>query len=154
MSETILEMTTPLLTTWTPPISPPKAKKCRRELINAEKVDGQAIVSIKDAGTGIDPEIMPRLFEKFASKSFSGTGLGLYLCKSIVEAHGGKIWAENNIDGKDGKGGGAIFTFTIPISKENSIMRKSEVNQLVTKQWVITLTFKIGLEEDIVCLER
>jgi signal transduction histidine kinase len=102
--------------------------------INAEKVDGQAIVSIKDAGTGIDPEIMPRLFEKFASKSFSGTGLGLYLCKSIVEAHGGKIWAENNIDGKDGKGGGATFTFTIPISKENSIMRKSEVNQLVTKQ--------------------
>ena len=102
--------------------------------INAEKVDGQAIVSIKDAGTGIDPEIMPRLFEKFASKSFSGTGLGLYLCKSIVEAHGGKIWAENNIDGKDGKGGGATFTFTIPISKENSIIRKSEVNQLVTKQ--------------------
>ena len=102
--------------------------------INAEKVDGQAIVSIKDAGTGIDPEIVPRLFEKFASKSFSGTGLGLYLCKSIVEAHGGKIWAANNIDGKDGKGGGATFTFTIPISKENSIMRKSEVNQLVTKQ--------------------
>ena len=102
--------------------------------INAEKVDCQAIVSIKDAGTGIDPEIVPRLFEKFASKSFSGTGLGLYLCKSIVEAHGGKIWAANNIDGKDGKGGGATFTFTIPISKENSIIRKSEVNQLVTKQ--------------------
>jgi signal transduction histidine kinase len=51
-----------------------------------------------------------------------------------VEAHGGKIWAENNIDVKDGKGGGATFTFTIPIRKENSIVRKSEVNQLVTKQ--------------------
>src|SRR6266513_3321347 len=82
--------------------------------INAEKVDGQAIVSIKDAGTGIDPEIMPRLFEKFASKSFSGTGLGLYLCKSIVEAHGGKIWAENNnIHGERG----ASFTFILPSTR-------------------------------------
>ena len=61
--------------------------------ISAEKVDddGQVIVSIKDTGIGIDPGIMPRLFEKFASRSFQGTGLGLYICKSIVEAHGGKI---------------------------------------------------------------
>ena len=80
--------------------------------INAEKVDdGQAIVSIKDTGIGIDPGIMPRLFEKFASKSFQGTGLGLYICKSIVEAHGGRIWAENNKDGK-----GATFYFSLPIS--------------------------------------
>src|SRR5215216_3451790 len=64
------------------------------EIINigAEKVDDYAVVSIKDTGMGIDPEIMPRLFEKFASKSFQGTGLGLYICKSIVQAHGGKIW--------------------------------------------------------------
>src|ERR671931_540947 len=74
--------------------------------INTEKVDDQAIVSIKDTGTGVDPEIMPRLFEKFASKSFQGTGLGLYICKSIIEAHGGKIWAHNNTDGK-----GATFSF-------------------------------------------
>ena len=81
--------------------------------INTEKVDddGQAIVSIKDTGIGIDSGIMPRLFEKFASKSFQGTGLGLYICKSIVEAHGGKIWAENNIDGK-----GATFSFSLPIT--------------------------------------
>ena len=78
--------------------------------INAEKVDDQAIVSINDSGMGIDPEIMPRLFEKFASKSFQGTGLGLYICKSIVQAHGGRIWAENNIDGK-----GATFAFSLPI---------------------------------------
>jgi signal transduction histidine kinase len=78
--------------------------------INTEKVDDQAIVSIKDTGTGVDPEIMPRLFEKFASKSFQGTGLGLYICKSIVQAHGGKIWAKNNIDGK-----GATFAFSLPI---------------------------------------
>ena len=79
--------------------------------INAEKVDGgQTIVTIKDTGTGIDPEIMPRLFEKFASKSNQGTGLGLFICKSIVEAHGGKMWAENNRDGR-----GATFSFSLPV---------------------------------------
>ena len=78
--------------------------------INAEKVDGQALINVKDTGPGIDPDIMPRLFEKFASKSYQGTGLGLYICKSVVEAHGGKIWAENNADGR-----GATFSFTLPI---------------------------------------
>jgi two-component system, OmpR family, sensor histidine kinase VicK len=78
--------------------------------INAEKVDGKALISVKDTGPGIDPDIMPRLFTKFASKSYQGTGLGLYICKSVVEAHGGKIWAENNADGR-----GATFSFTLPI---------------------------------------
>ena len=68
-----------------------------------------ALVSIKDNGTGIDPDIFPRLFEKFASKSFKGTGLGLFICRSIVEAHGGRIWAEKNRDE------GATFHFTLPI---------------------------------------
>ena len=69
-----------------------------------------ALVSVKDNGTGIDPDIFPRLFEKFASKSFKGTGLGLFICRSIVEAHGhGRIWAENNRDE------GATFHFTLPI---------------------------------------
>jgi two-component system, OmpR family, sensor histidine kinase VicK len=68
-----------------------------------------ALVSVKDNGTGIDPEIFPRLFEKFASKSFKGTGLGLFICRSIVEAHGGRMWAENNRDK------GATFHFTLPI---------------------------------------
>ncbi|MDQ4022745.1 MAG: HAMP domain-containing histidine kinase, partial [Thermoproteota archaeon] len=58
------------------------------------------VISIKDTGSGISPEIFPRLFSKFASNSFEGTGLGLFIAKSIVEAHGGKIWAENNADGK------------------------------------------------------
>lgn len=66
-------------------------------------------ISIKDTGTGIDEQLMPRLFTKFASKSDQGTGLGLFISKSIVEAHGGKIWAENN------KNGGATFTFTLPL---------------------------------------
>ncbi len=78
---------------------------------NKEKFDGNVIVSVKDNGTGIDPEIMPRLFSKFATKSFSGTGLGLYVSKNIIEAHGGKIWAENNNNGN-----GATFYFSLPIS--------------------------------------
>ena len=78
---------------------------------NNEKFDGNVIVSVKDNGTGIDPEIMPKLFSKFATKSFSGTGLGLYVSKNIIEAHGGKIWAENNNNGN-----GATFYFSLPIS--------------------------------------
>ena len=71
----------------------------------------ELIVSIKDTGEGINPEIQPRLFTKFATRSFSGTGLGLYISKSIVEAHEGKMWAENNPEGE-----GATFTFTLPLS--------------------------------------
>jgi signal transduction histidine kinase len=70
----------------------------------------EVIVSIKDRGTGIDPDIQDKLFSKFATKSDTGSGLGLYISKGIVEAHGGKIWAENNRDGK-----GATFTFSLPI---------------------------------------
>jgi two-component system, OmpR family, sensor histidine kinase VicK len=69
------------------------------------------VVTVKDTGTGIDSEMLPRLFEKFASKSCTGTGLGLFICKSIVEAHGGMIWARNNTNGK-----GATFSFSLPIT--------------------------------------
>jgi len=75
-----------------------------------KKDDNQVIVSVKDTGSGIDHEILPRLFSKFSAKSFEGTGLGLFISKNIVEAHGGKIWAENNSDGK-----GATFAFSLPI---------------------------------------
>ena len=61
-----------------------------------EKKDNHILVSVKDTGKGVDPEILPRLFSKFASKSFEGPGLGLFISKSIIEAHGGRIWAENN----------------------------------------------------------
>jgi signal transduction histidine kinase len=73
-------------------------------------IEETVVVTVKDSGTGIDPEIMPRLFTKFTTKSFQGTGLGLYICKNIIEAHGGKIWAENNKDGK-----GATFSFSLPL---------------------------------------
>jgi signal transduction histidine kinase len=70
-------------------------------------------ISVKDTGNGIDPEILPELFSKFTTKSFSGAGLGLFISKSIVEAHGGKIGAENNSDGK-----GTTFTFSLPLRLE------------------------------------
>jgi two-component system sensor histidine kinase VicK len=79
-----------------------------------EKEDNQeAIVSVRDTGMGIDSEILPRLFSKFATKSFQGTGLGLFISKSIIEAHGGRMWAENNTDGEKG----ATFYFTLPLGK-------------------------------------
>jgi two-component system, OmpR family, sensor histidine kinase VicK len=72
----------------------------------------ELIIRIRDTGAGIHPEILPRLFTKFATRSDRGTGLGLFISKGIVEAHGGRIWAENNSDGK-----GATFSFTLPLSK-------------------------------------
>ena len=81
----------------------------------------EILVSIKDTGVGISPEMFPKLFTKFASKSFQGTGLGLFISKSIIEAHGGRMWAENNnnADGDDGiEKRGATFTFSLPLSRE------------------------------------
>ena len=71
----------------------------------------QVIVSVKDTGNGISKEVLPKLFSKFTTGgSSSGTGLGLYICKNIIQAHEGKIWAENEPDGK-----GAIFRFALPV---------------------------------------
>jgi signal transduction histidine kinase len=86
--------------------------------VSVESKDEQAVVSVKDNGQGIDHSILPRLFTKFASKSeIGGTGLGLFISKSIVEAHGGKIWAENNSDSK----GGATFAFSLPLANNNRV---------------------------------
>lgn len=70
----------------------------------------QAIVSIKDTGKGVDPEVLPNMFEKFVTKSQKGLGLGLYIARSIVESHRGKIWYEKNQDSK-----GSTFKFTLPL---------------------------------------
>jgi two-component system, OmpR family, sensor histidine kinase VicK len=78
-----------------------------------EKDNYQIVVSIKDTGIGIDPEIVSRLFSKFATKSNTGTGLGLFISKSIIESHGGMIWAENNPGGEKG----AIFYFSLPLGR-------------------------------------
>ena len=82
------------------------------ERIKQEEDDHKydVVISVTDSGHGIDPEILPRLFTKFVTKSGKGTGLGLFISKSIVEAHDGRIWGENNANGK-----GATFTFSLPI---------------------------------------
>ena len=80
--------------------------------LEKKKEDNQQVVlvSVKDSGTGIHSDILPRLFSKFATKAQIGTGLGLFISRSIVEAHGGRIWGENNIDRM-----GARFSFTLPL---------------------------------------
>jgi signal transduction histidine kinase len=79
--------------------------------IGIEKQNNNALITIRDTGVGIDEEMRPRIFSKFVSKSNRGTGLGLFIAKAIVEAHGGHIQASNNIDGK-----GATFWFKLPLT--------------------------------------
>jgi signal transduction histidine kinase/CheY-like chemotaxis protein len=141
--------------------------------LTRDDTDQQVIVSVTDTGQGIDPEIIPRLFRKFATKSIVGTGLGLYISKRIIEAHGGKMWAENNPDGI-----GATFSFTLPLviqerqdhedsiiidtvsnmnkgieegRKKRSICYDSDKTRmkrifLVDDDYDHTITFKMGLE--------
>jgi len=78
-------------------------------LVTAERAGKFALVKVVDSGSGIHPQVLPKLFEKFVTKSEKGTGLGLFISKSIVEAHGGTISAENN------PGSGATFSFTLPL---------------------------------------
>ena len=74
----------------------------------------QTIVRIKDSGQGLAPEVLPKLFSKFATTSHTGTGLGLFISKAIIEAHGGRLWAENNNDNCNG----ATFLFSIPTNDQ------------------------------------
>jgi two-component system sensor histidine kinase VicK len=82
--------------------------------ITANTNNQQVIISIRDTGSGISPEIYPKLFTKFVTKSKKGTGLGLFISRSIIEAHGGRIWAENNKEGK-----GARFSFTLQLVRDS-----------------------------------
>ncbi len=87
-------------------------------LVISELTDDEVKINIKDSGTGIDPQIIPILFSKFATKSDKGTGLGLYICKGIIETHGGRIWAQNNTE----QNSGATFSFTLPLAhRENNV---------------------------------
>ena len=85
--------------------------KSNEDNINDKSID-EIVISIRDRGTGIDPKMHKELFSIFVTQSGPGSGLGLFISKGIVEAHGGKVWAENNADGK-----GATFSFTLPISQ-------------------------------------
>ena len=81
--------------------------------IALKKGKNEVTISVKDSGQGIDPDVMPHLFSKFMTRNHnSGTGIGLYISKNIVEAHGGKIWGRNNSNGK-----GATFSFTLPVKQ-------------------------------------
>lgn len=80
--------------------------------VDVNDINDELIVTVKDSGEGIHSDIIPRLFTKFATMSNTGTGLGLYISKNIIEAHGGRIWAVNNQDGR-----GATFSFSLPVTQ-------------------------------------
>jgi two-component system sensor histidine kinase VicK len=80
-------------------------------VLEVKRGDSHVTVTVRDTGNGIDAEVLPKLFTKFVTKSDKGTGLGLYISKNIIEAHGGKIWAENNRNEC-----GATFHFTLPLN--------------------------------------
>jgi two-component system sensor histidine kinase VicK len=83
--------------------------KTKREKDDDTNSHELIVVSTRDTGKGIDPAVKDKPFEKFETKSEKGIGLGLYISRKVIEAHGGKIWAENNKNGK-----GATFAFSIP----------------------------------------
>jgi len=89
--------------------------KEREDKISDNTNNKTITVSVRDPGQGIDSSILPRLFTKFASRSYKGTGLGLFISKGIIEAHGGTIWAENNANGN-----GATFSFSLPATSNPS----------------------------------
>ncbi|HEY0579841.1 MAG TPA: ATP-binding protein, partial [Candidatus Nitrosocosmicus sp.] len=100
-------------------------------------------ISIKDMGPGIDIHILPKLFSKFVAKPGKGIGLGLFITKSIVEAHGGKIWAENNSGEK-----GATFYFTLPIIMQIEKNTKVRKVLLVVKMSSFALSLKTVFEKN------
>jgi signal transduction histidine kinase len=93
-------------------------------LVGAGIYDDEIIIHVRDPGQGIDPEIRSRLFEKFASKSNGGTGLGLYLSKKIMEAHGGRIWVEDNRSGS-----GTTFYIAFPLDLEHDAVDRKNIMQ-------------------------
>jgi signal transduction histidine kinase len=98
-------------------------------LVSTQKAsDGTTLLlEVKDTGSGIDEEILPKLFEKFVTKSEKGTGIGLYISKKIVEAHGGTIFGGNNPDGI-----GATFKFTLPLVDESIQERPNSTESAIS----------------------
>ena len=104
------------------------------KITKLDNIDHNLIISIKDSGSGIDPDILSRLFEKFVSKSDQGTGLGLYISKNIVEAHGGRIWAMNNSSDQRG----CTFCFTLPLADLNQQRTRSSDDRWAVEAGVMT----------------
>jgi signal transduction histidine kinase len=86
----------------------------RELLISTEQDQAGALVAVRDSGPGIDPAHLERVFDAFYTTKSSGTGMGLSICRSIIDAHGGKLWAEAN------EPRGAVFRFTLPTAQEDS----------------------------------
>jgi signal transduction histidine kinase len=109
--EKIIEVITNLLTN--------AIKFTEEGIIRVETIvdaDSQMLrISVSDTGKGIDPEVMPRIFDKFVTKSDKGTGIGLYICKKIVEAHGGSISANNKAEG------GAEIRVLLPLTQTSNV---------------------------------
>ena len=85
-----------------------KERDSYRSGLNNTRRDGGVLVQVRDSGPGIDPEKVERVFEPFYTTKSSGVGMGLSICRSIIDAHGGRLWAEPN----DPRG--AVFQFTLP----------------------------------------
>ena len=84
-------------------------RRARDLLISTEKAEsGGVLVAVQDSGPGLAPASLERLFDAFYTTKASGLGLGLSICRSIIEAHGGRLWASANPPH------GAIFQFTLP----------------------------------------
>ncbi len=103
-----------------------------------EEGEQEVVIGVKDTGSGIDPELMPRLFTKFTTKSYQGTGLGLFISKGIIEAHSGKMWARNNYQNGsdfDKQLRGATFFFTLPVvSKIELTAEEKKEAKVITDQ--------------------
>jgi signal transduction histidine kinase len=81
----------------------------RKVQVSTESIEGDGVrVEVRDTGPGLSPEALPRLFDPFYTTKPDGMGMGLSICRTIVEAHGGRIWASSNA------GPGASFLFSLP----------------------------------------
>jgi C4-dicarboxylate-specific signal transduction histidine kinase len=89
-------------------------KGVRKLSINTDQNKNGILVAVRDSGPGIDPEQSDRIFEPFYTTKTSGVGMGLSICRSIIGAHGGRLWVDAD------RGGGAIFQFTVPAAQEDS----------------------------------